>query len=105
MDDLRKARDPRVVIVGSITGNTNSIGGGFVWPRASLGDLKGLAKGGQKPIAMIDGATFNGAKAYKDSKVRPETCLQSGPSMGLGLGSRYLAWGRLPGDWDASARP
>ena len=32
----------RVCIVGSITGNTNTIGGGFVYPRADLGDLKGL---------------------------------------------------------------
>lgn len=40
IDDLRKAKDPRCVIVGSITGNTNTIGGAFVFPRANLGDLR-----------------------------------------------------------------
>lgn len=36
---------------------------------ADLGNLEGLEKGGKNPIAMIDGNAFNGAKAYKDSKV------------------------------------
>lgn len=31
--------------------------------------MEGLAQGGKNPIAMIDGKSFNGAKAYKDSKV------------------------------------
>ena len=30
--------------VGSITGNTNTVGGGAVWPKASLGDFAGLQK-------------------------------------------------------------
>ncbi len=38
-------------------------------PFADLGDLKGLEQGAKKPVAMVDGKTFNGAKAYKDSKV------------------------------------
>eukprot|EP00612_Vaucheria_litorea_P003153 CAMPEP_0171463448 /NCGR_PEP_ID=MMETSP0945-20130129/7117_1 /TAXON_ID=109269 /ORGANISM="Vaucheria litorea, Strain CCMP2940" /LENGTH=299 /DNA_ID=CAMNT_0011990247 /DNA_START=436 /DNA_END=1335 /DNA_ORIENTATION=- len=66
---LNKSKDPRVVIVGSITGNSNSIGGGLVLPRADLGDLRGLKEGGKMPISMVDGKNFNGAKAYKDSKV------------------------------------
>lgn len=69
LEDIKKAKDPRVVIVGSITGNYNTVGGGLVYPLADLGLLKGLEKGGKKPIAMIDGENFNGAKAYKDSKV------------------------------------
>ncbi|KAG5192242.1 hypothetical protein JKP88DRAFT_5578, partial [Tribonema minus] len=69
MDTIKKAKDPRVVIVGSITGNSNSIGGGLVLPRADLGQLQGLEKGGVKPVSMVDGKPFNGAKAYKDSKV------------------------------------
>eukprot|EP00953_Heterococcus_sp_UTEX-ZZ885_P014842 8377-Heterococcus_DN1.PRE.2 len=69
LDDLKKAKDPRVVIVGSITGNSNSIGGGLVLPRADLGQLQGLEKGGTNPVAMVDGKPFNGAKAYKDSKI------------------------------------
>jgi hypothetical protein len=49
--------------------NSNSIGGGLVLPRADLGQLQGLEKGGTNPVAMVDGKAFNGAKAYKDSKV------------------------------------
>lgn len=40
IDDLRKASDPRCIIVGSITGNTNTIGGAFVFPRANLGNFQ-----------------------------------------------------------------
>lgn len=53
-----------MVIVGSITGNTNTMAGN-VPPKADLGDLSGLANGD----IMIDGKEFDGAKAYKDSKV------------------------------------
>jgi len=69
LDDMKKAKNARCVIVGSITGNTNTVGGGLVYPRADLGDLSGLAAGGAKPIEMADGKSFFGAKAYKDSKV------------------------------------
>lgn len=54
----------RMVIVGSITGNTNTLAGN-VPPKADLGDLSGLAS----KATMIDGKEFDGAKAYKDSKV------------------------------------
>eukprot|EP01038_Epipyxis_sp_PR26KG_P011031 gene11031-14812_t len=69
ISDMKKAKDPRMIIVGSITGNSNTIGGGLVLPLADLGDLAGLEKGGKKPISMIDGKVFNGAKSYKDSKL------------------------------------
>lgn len=69
MKDMQKAKNPRVCIVGSITGNTNTVGGGLVYPRADLGDLSGLAAGARNPIAMADGKPFFGAKAYKDSKI------------------------------------
>jgi len=69
MNDMKKAKDARVCIVGSITGNTNTVGGGLVYPQADLGSLQGLEKGGKNPIAMADGKPFFGAKAYKDSKV------------------------------------
>lgn len=69
LSDMAKAKNARICIVGSITGNTNTIGGGLVYPRADLGNLKGLEAGGRKPIAMADGKPFFGAKAYKDSKV------------------------------------
>ncbi|WVZ66783.1 hypothetical protein U9M48_015959 [Paspalum notatum var. saurae] len=60
----------RLIIVGSITGNTNTLAGN-VPPKANLGDLRGLAGGlnGVGGSAMIDGGEFDGAKAYKDSKV------------------------------------
>lgn len=69
LDDLKQSPDnnpagPRLIIVGSITGNTNTLAGN-VPPKADLGDLSGLANGS----TMIDGGEFNGAKAYKDSKV------------------------------------
>eukprot|EP00956_Cyclotella_meneghiniana_P045697 scaffold380863_cov76-Cyclotella_meneghiniana.AAC.1 len=69
MDDLAKAKDSRCVIVGSITGNTNTVGGGLVYPQADLGKLQGFEAGAKNPVAMADGKPFFGAKAYKDSKV------------------------------------
>mmetsp|Transcript_30081 Transcript_30081/g.44583 ORF Transcript_30081/g.44583 Transcript_30081/m.44583 type:complete len:430 (+) Transcript_30081:79-1368(+) len=69
LDDMRKAKGARVCIVGSITGNTNTVGGGLVYPQADLGNLSGLEKGMKKPIEMADNKPFFGAKAYKDSKV------------------------------------
>lgn len=72
LDDLKQSDYPtkRLIIVGSITGNTNTLAGN-VPPKANLGDLRGLAVGlnGINSTAMIDGGEFDGAKAYKDSKV------------------------------------
>ncbi|KAK9269798.1 hypothetical protein L1049_001576 [Liquidambar formosana] len=72
LDDLKKSDYPskRLIIVGSITGNTNTLAGN-VPPKANLGDLRGLQGGlnGLNSSAMIDGGDFDGAKAYKDSKV------------------------------------
>lgn len=59
----------RVVMVGSVTGNDNTVGGGGVYPIADLHELDGLKHGFKKPIAMADGYGFIGAKAYKDSKL------------------------------------
>jgi protochlorophyllide reductase len=73
LEDMSKAKGARLCIVGSITGNTNTVGGGLVYPFADLGNLKGLESGAQNPIAMADGKNFFGAKAYKDSKVRDVT--------------------------------
>ncbi|KAJ1402731.1 Short-chain dehydrogenase/reductase SDR [Sesbania bispinosa] len=72
VEDLNKSDYPskRMIIVGSITGNTNTLAGN-VPPKANLGDLRGLAGGlnGLNTSSMIDGGDFDGAKAYKDSKV------------------------------------
>jgi protochlorophyllide reductase len=72
MDDMTKAKGARVCIVASITGNSNTVGGGLVYPRADLGNLSGFEKGAKQPVEMADGKPFFGAKAYKDSKVRIE---------------------------------
>ena len=69
LDDMSRAKGARCCIVGSITGNTNTVGGGLVYPRADLGDLSGLQAGMKQPVEMVDGKPFFGAKAYKDSKV------------------------------------
>ncbi|KAM7251636.1 hypothetical protein ACFE04_023519 [Oxalis oulophora] len=81
LDDLNQSDYPsrRLIIVGSITGtataefvlgNTNTLAGNIP-PKANLGDMRGLAAGlnGVNTSAMIDGGEFDGAKAYKDSKV------------------------------------
>ena len=68
LPDLERAKGARCVVVGSITGNSNTIGGGFVYPRAEIGELKGLKKGGGRSSEMVDGGKFDGAKAYKDAK-------------------------------------
>mmetsp|Transcript_3403 Transcript_3403/g.3969 ORF Transcript_3403/g.3969 Transcript_3403/m.3969 type:complete len:117 (+) Transcript_3403:749-1099(+) len=66
---MSKAKNARVCIVGSITGNTNTVGGGLVYPQANLGKLEGFEQGAKKPVEMANGKSFFGAKAYKDSKV------------------------------------
>ncbi|MQL78246.1 hypothetical protein Taro_010669 [Colocasia esculenta] len=72
LEDLNKSDYPsrRLIIVGSITGNTNTLAGN-VPPKADLGDLRGLMGGlnGLNSSSMINGGAFDGAKAYKDSKV------------------------------------
>ncbi|KAL7087724.1 hypothetical protein ACP275_13G085900 [Erythranthe tilingii] len=71
LDEMKQSDYPskRLIIVGSITGNTNTLAGN-VPPKASLGDMRGL-QGGLNGLSstMIDGGGFDGAKAYKDSKV------------------------------------
>lgn len=69
IEDMTKSADPRVVMVGSVTGNDNTVGGGGVYPIADLKDLDGFKAGFDNPIAMADGYGFDGAKAYKDSKL------------------------------------
>jgi len=69
LDGMKEAPDPRVVMVGSVTGNDNTVGGGGVYPIADLKDLDGFKAGFSNPVAMADGYGFIGAKAYKDSKL------------------------------------
>lgn len=69
MEAMIDSPDPRVVMVGSVTGNDNTVGGGGVYPIADLHDLDGFKAGFKNPISMADGYGFIGAKAYKDSKL------------------------------------
>lgn len=69
MPHMQGAADPRIVMVGSVTGNDNTVGGGGVYPIADLKELDGLEQGAKNPVSMIDGYNFNGAKAYKDTKL------------------------------------
>ncbi|KAL4450627.1 hypothetical protein ABPG77_000983 [Micractinium sp. CCAP 211/92] len=75
LEDLKEspknnpAGAPRCIIVGSITGNTNTLAGNIP-PKADLGDLRGLTTGlDGRNSSMVNGGDFDGAKAYKDSKV------------------------------------
>ena len=61
LPDLERAKGARCVVVGSITGTSNTIGGGFVYPRAEIGELKGLKKGGGRSSEMVDGGKFDDA--------------------------------------------
>jgi len=69
LEDMSRAKGARCCIVGSITGNSNTVGGGLVYPLADLGKLQGFEQGLKNPISMADNKPFFGAKAYKDSKV------------------------------------
>ena len=69
LPEVRKAKASRIITVGSVTGNDNTVGGGGVYPIADLRDLDGLKEGAKRPISMMDGYNFNGAKAYKDTKL------------------------------------
>ena len=70
LPELKRARGARCCIVGSVTGNSNTIAGSFVKPVADLGDLEGLRAGGgcASAMAAAPSEAFDGAKAYKDAK-------------------------------------
>eukprot|EP00531_Pseudo-nitzschia_arenysensis_P018637 CAMPEP_0116131242 /NCGR_PEP_ID=MMETSP0329-20121206/8904_1 /TAXON_ID=697910 /ORGANISM="Pseudo-nitzschia arenysensis, Strain B593" /LENGTH=594 /DNA_ID=CAMNT_0003625665 /DNA_START=89 /DNA_END=1873 /DNA_ORIENTATION=- len=69
LPSMMDSTDARVIMVGSVTGNDNTVGGGGVYPIADLHELEGFEKGFNNPIPMADGYGFIGAKAYKDSKL------------------------------------
>jgi len=69
MPMMEDSDDARICMIGSVTGNDNTVGGGGVYPIADLKELEGLELGCKQPIAMMDGYNFNGAKMYKDTKL------------------------------------
>ena len=70
LPELSRARNARCTVVGSVTGNSNTIAGSFVKPVAEVGSLEGLRAGGGRVTAMAadPSEAFDGAKAYKDAK-------------------------------------
>lgn len=70
LDDLQKAKAPRLVTLGTVTANSEEFGGKVPIPApADLGDFRGFKSGFKDPVAMIDGKPFKPGKAYKDSKL------------------------------------
>lgn len=72
MEDLQKSsvKPARCIILGTVTASVNDKEvGGMIPPIADLGSLEGLQEGMKKPITMMNAGEFDGAKAYKDSKV------------------------------------
>eukprot|EP00913_Durusdinium_trenchii_P021182 g19903.t1 len=83
LEDLKKSSfsAPRCVILGTVTATVNGAElGGMIPPLAHVGNFEGLdpwivqkgaleLKGMKAPVTMLDGGAFDGAKAYKDSKV------------------------------------
>eukprot|EP00746_Dinoflagellata_sp_MGD_P162316 gnl/MRDRNA2_/MRDRNA2_89823_c0_seq1.p1 gnl/MRDRNA2_/MRDRNA2_89823_c0~~gnl/MRDRNA2_/MRDRNA2_89823_c0_seq1.p1 ORF type:complete len:733 (+),score=184.98 gnl/MRDRNA2_/MRDRNA2_89823_c0_seq1:79-2277(+) len=73
MPMMKDSEDPRICMIGSPLTKKDSkdvtAGNGDMYPIADLKELQGLELGCRKPVAMIDGLKFNGAKAYKDTKL------------------------------------
>lgn len=72
LEDLKNsgAKEPRLVILGTVTANPKELGGKIPIPAPpDLGNLKGFEEGFKAPIAMVDGKKFKPGKAYKDSKL------------------------------------
>lgn len=70
LEDLQKAKAPRLITLGTVTANSEEFGGKVPIPApADLGDFQGLVAGFRDPVAMIDGKPFKAGKAYKDSKL------------------------------------
>mmetsp|Transcript_27302 Transcript_27302/g.51103 ORF Transcript_27302/g.51103 Transcript_27302/m.51103 type:complete len:441 (+) Transcript_27302:58-1380(+) len=72
LEDLKRStmKPARCVILGTVTATVNGAElGGMIPPLAHVGNMEGLEKGMKAPITMLDGKDFDGAKAYKDSKV------------------------------------
>ena len=77
-----------MVIIGSITGNKNTLAGNIP-PQADLGNLEGFKAGFKYPNVMINGGEWEAPKAYKDAKVGPQH-----PSFAH---ARHLRCGFTPG--------
>lgn len=68
LPEVEKSAHKRMIIVGSITGNRNTLAGNIP-PQADLGALGGLKAGFKFPNVMINGGDWEAPKAYKDGKL------------------------------------
>jgi len=77
LPELRRAKGARCVIVGSVTGNSNTIAGSLVKPVADLGSLEGLRLGGGRSSSMAASADAAGnlttALAYREKCLKAAT--------------------------------
>lgn len=69
LEAVSAAPDPRIVLVGSVTWNDNTVGGEGVYPVADLHGYSGFKAGFENLVVIADGYQFIGVKAYKDSKL------------------------------------
>lgn len=89
LPQLQRAKDSRCCIVGSVTGNKNTVAGSLVKPVADVGNLEGLARGPGEVMADGD-KKFDGAKAYKDAKaLNMMTVLELHRRVGLKTGTTF----------------
>ena len=75
----------RVAIVGSITGNTNTIGGGLVLPFADLGTLRGMQQGSKGYVSEVEAG-----QRLAEVVVAPETAECSGVYWSWNGGAREV---------------
>ena len=59
---LKLAEKARVIMLGSVTGNDNTVGGGGVYPIANLRALEGLKRGMKNPFPWLMGACLTEPK-------------------------------------------
>ena len=69
LNGMREALNLRRIMVGSVMGNNNTVGGGGVYPIVNLKQLDISKKSFDNHIAMADGYSFISTKAYNDSKL------------------------------------
>ena len=56
-----------LVMVGSVTGNSITVGGGSAYPIVDRKQLERFKKGFDNPVAMANGYSFTCTKVYNDS--------------------------------------
>jgi NAD(P)-dependent dehydrogenase (short-subunit alcohol dehydrogenase family) len=68
LDGMCEAPNLRLIMVGAVTGNNNTVGDRGVYTISELKQLERLKEGFSNPVTMADEYNFIGVKAYNDSK-------------------------------------